>query len=342
MALKDFGQRHGSTLRSTADRLGVSRSTLSQWCVDAAAGELEAKMLGRPLASLTATQREETLWTLKSLGPRASLARLADVSPKAPRAAQRDLKLRVRYAWHRRRRTRQAVLTWRAPGAVWACDFTDPDETVVGGATAVFVVRDLASGNTLVSEPLGEASASEVVRVLRRIFAQQGSPLVLKSDNGSALVSWEVDLLLAVHGTLHLRSPVRAPRYNGACEAGIGSLKVQADHIAAQHGRVDEWSCDDIEAARRACNALAWAPCDRSRSAEEVWRTRERPSDAERSALHARYRFHAARECALRGFAAAHAIDPNEQASIDRAALGRAVVEVGILEVRWRSISPPI
>lgn len=30
------------------------------------------------------------------------------------------------------------------------------------------------------------------------------------------------------------------------------------------------------------------------------------------------------------------------QASIDRVAVGRALVEAGILEVRWRSISPPI
>src|SRR3990172_13252124 len=47
-----------------------------------------------------------------------------------------------------------------------------------------------------------------------------------------------------------LFSPPCTPGYNGACEAGIGSLKTHAHHHAARHGRPREGACDDVETAR--------------------------------------------------------------------------------------------
>jgi hypothetical protein len=225
---------------------------------------------------------------------------------------------------------------------VWACDFTDPEQRIEGDYVCVFVVRDLSSGRTLCSEPLRSACASEVERVLAGLFMIHGAPLVLKCDNGSALIAWAVCMLLATWGALLLRSPAGLPSYNGACEAGIGSLKVLIGHIAAEHGRVGVWSCDDVEAARLLGNQSADSPCDPPRSPDEVWAARTSITRAERKRLANLYRMHEARERALRGLEPDAQLDTEEQASIDRVALGRALVVAGYLEVRWRSISPPI
>jgi hypothetical protein len=53
---------------------------------------------------------------------------------------------------------------------------------------------------------------------------------------------------------IQLFSPPVTPEYNGACEAGNGSVKTLTDHQAAHHGRPGQWSCDDIETARSAAN----------------------------------------------------------------------------------------
>jgi hypothetical protein len=52
-------------------------------------------------------------------------------------------------------------------------------------------------------------------------------------------------------------SPPYWPQYNGAAEAGIGSLKAHAHYEAARHARPAEWTCDDLEAARFKANELA-------------------------------------------------------------------------------------
>lgn len=342
VALTREGRRYRRTLRATSKRLGVARSTLSEWCVRAERGRLAACALGRPPHVLTERDREVSLFALEALGRRAEVGLLRLLCPQAPRSALKDLVRRARRVWRRRRRASRGELSWKRVGAVWACDFTEPDQPLVGGYAAVLVVRDLSSGKTLCSEALRLGTASEVVRVMRWLFEVHGAPLILKSDNGSALIAVEVELQLAEYGVLHLRSPVRMPRYNGACEAGIGSLKILVDRCALCAGRVGVWSCDDVEAARRLGNATAHAPCDPRRSPDEVWNVRERIGASERERVLALYRGHFERERELRGLTVEAAREPDEQASIDRKAMRQAAVDAGILEVRWRAISPPI
>jgi hypothetical protein len=43
------------------------------------------------------------------------------------------------------------------------------------------------------------------------------------------------------------------PRYNGACEAGIGGMKRRTEIVAARQNRLLDWTCDDLFAA------LVWA-----------------------------------------------------------------------------------
>ena len=75
----------------------------------------------------------------------------------------------------------------------------------------------------------------------------------LKSDNGSAFISQRFAEWLAAWQIVPLFSPVRMPRYNGACEAGIGGMKRRTELIAARHDRLLDWTCDDLFAA------LVWA-----------------------------------------------------------------------------------
>jgi len=335
-------RRRGASLRASARALALSKSTLWDWCRGWTEDRLTPRDIGRPLRRLARGAREVALFVLRALGLRADLSLLKFNLPEASRSALVDLWERVHRVWRRRRRTHRLALRWTRAGAVWACDFTDPDRPMQGDFCAIFVVRDLASGETLASEPLSWAGAAEVERVLRRLFEVFGAPLVLKHDNGKSLIAWNVALLLAAWGVLALRSPIRLPRYNGSCEAGIGSLSVLIDHVAAEHGRAGRWSCDDVEAARQLGNHSADSPLDPRRTPAEVWDERTPITRAERKRLANLYRAQEARERELRGLPADLALHDDEQASIDRVALGHALVVAGYLEERWRSICPPI
>src|SRR5690606_358509 len=83
-------------------------------------------------------------------------------------------------------------------------------------------------------------------------------PLVLKSDNASAFLSADSAASLARWRLVSLLSPVRMPRYNGACEARIGAAKRRTEIIAAQHGRDDHWSADDLYAAQLWANEASY------------------------------------------------------------------------------------
>ena len=99
-----------------------------------------------------------------------------------------------------------------------------------------------------------DATAAEALPVLEALVAQHGPPLVLKSDNGSAFISQRFAEWLAAWQIVPLFSPVRMPRYNGACEAGIGGMKRRTEILAAAgNDRLLDWTCDDLFAA------LVWA-----------------------------------------------------------------------------------
>jgi hypothetical protein len=83
----------------------------------------------------------------------------------------------------------------------------------------------------------------------------------------------DVRQLLERWGVTSLRSPPLTPTYNGAVEAGMGSLKARIAAIAAQHGRATAWTHDDLDAAlcaQRACGA----PRGATASPDEAWRAR--------------------------------------------------------------------
>lgn len=115
-------------------------------------------------------------------------------------------------------------------------------------------MRDLASGMQLAWTPVSDATAEEALLVLEGLVRAHGPPLVLKSDNGSAFLSEACAAWLARWRIVPLRSPVRMPRFNGACEAGIGAAKRRTEYFAARAGREFDWSADDLAAAQRWAN----------------------------------------------------------------------------------------
>ncbi len=81
-------------------------------------------------------------------------------------------------------------------------------------------------------------------------------------------------MLLDRWGVLRLFSPPRTPRYNGSCEAGIGSMKVRTHHQAALRGSPGEWTCDDAEAARRLNESRPRPWGSRGPTPSEAWEGR--------------------------------------------------------------------
>jgi len=139
---------------------------------------------------------------------------------------------------------------------VWTIYHSYPPRLVDGLSPAILAIRDVASGCQLAWLPVPDMSAETTALVLATLFAEDGSPLLLKSDNGSAFRSQVAQDLLADHRVVWVPSPVRTPQHNGSCEAGIGSMKVRTLFLAPRDLRAGNWTSDDPEAARDQATTL--------------------------------------------------------------------------------------
>jgi len=252
--------------------------------------------------------------------------------------------LHGRYNHFRRNRESELIyqLSWLGPGRVWAMDYMKPPRPIDGIYKKVLDVRDLASGKLLDSLPVPEEAAFQTRALLERLFAEHGAPLVLKCDNGSPLMAEEVRALLDRYGVTLLLSPPYWPRYNGACEAGHGSLKVRAHHLAAANGRVTDWSSDDLEGARLMANELARPRANGGLSPDAVWDGRSYITPSEREAFQILLQNNRA-EISIRTWALAdQPLDPARgkeiAAKIERDAVRRTLEKSGLLVERRRRI----
>lgn len=266
--------------------------------------------------------------------PSLSVATMHRTYPEVPR--RKIKRIRSRALALRAAQTAKYKLAWSTPGAVWAMDFKEPPSPVEGVYVGVLVVRDLASGETLTVAATRTLEAREVVAVLVSLFMLFGAPLVLKNDNGSNLVAEVVVAVLEEWAVLALRSPPGCPAYNGACEAGIGSISRRAEEYAALAGHPGEWTCDDLEAARVLANHEGRpraAPA--GRSPEVAWLERRAFGPDERARLRAEaLRIYLAELQRLEDLDPLS--DPRVRASIERAALGRALCNLNYLTIRRR------
>lgn len=374
LALARWGRRRGHSKGRTARALGLAVRTLLHW------GRLCAsrlRMRGRPLQRGTVEQRNRALATLARLGPHTGLPCLRALHPELARAELVHMQRRFRRAWRRRHSGWMNRLRWSAPGTVWAMDFTQPDAAIDGQSTRVLFVRDLASGCTLLARPCKSESSEVTVNALTGLFAVFGPPLVLKSDNGSAFASGEVQLLLAQNSVIPLFSPPYWPRYNGSCERGLGWLKVRARHLYELAAQPGTWSSSDLQRASTVGNLLSRPWGWDKPTPGQAWNARMPITREQRQALvklrEARLADFCAAEVGLNSSPAealrapritntgtirpgaggqkppppgpaddARILSKHERASLERKATASALVDLGFLCYRRKRFTPPV
>jgi transposase InsO family protein len=330
-----------AALETVAARLWVSPRTLRGWCHRWREQEREAGPRGRKPSRGPRERRLAVLAVLSLTGLHVGLPSLRRIFPELSRAELADLKWRMLRVRRRRGRVLGGVLTWTTPGTVWAMDHAHPPGRIDGLFRTMFMVRDLASSNQLDALPcIGETDIETCDR-LEGLFLTLGPPLVLKCDNGSAFRSQRMRDLLNEYHVLDLLSPPRTPKYNGAIEAGNGSIKVRAHHEAARHGRPGEWTCDDLEAARLMANELGRPFGMNGPTPDEAWAARRRILDEERTALLVRTAECWLEDCRGRGYLPGVPIGRREADTMYRTALVRALIDKGLLVIGRTRISPP-
>lgn len=276
VAVTRWASWSGIALGEVAELIGLSPATLREWNERWGSDHLTSKPRGAPVPQLDRQQRNELIAILHQVGPSISHRAFVELAPfEIPRREVERFLDRYRHICDRR--YGQAcfhALRWHRPGSVWAMDFTEPDTAVEGRYRTLLVVRDLSSGFQLAALPCANEEAFQVVACLRGLFAAHGAPLVIKSDNGPAFIAESTQDLLRAHRITWLASPPYTPSYNGACEAGNGSIKTRAHHQAARNDRPEQWTCDDIEYARCEANHLGRPRGKLGPSPQEVWATR--------------------------------------------------------------------
>jgi putative transposase len=342
LAFGRWVRRRGVSLAHAADALGVDPSTLGSWQDRWAEDRLRPRGRGRPVVLLDHDQLWSILMLFGLIGPHVGLPTLQSFFPDIARSALIDLQSRCRAIYRRKAECIVHALRWTTPGSVWAIDFAEPPHPIEKHYTHMLTVRDLPSGYVLMAIPTHEQSAAIVLYVLVSLFKWFGVPLVIKFDNGGPFITDEVKALLRKHGVMPLYSPPGTPSYNGAIEAGIGSIKTRAFWRAALADRPGDWTCDDIEAAVREANTQGGPRGAEASTPEEAWRDKTPITDAQRQSFNDVYARAAAEEYARRGWPPMTQLQHAEQASIDRAAISRAVVGLGFLLIRRRRITPPI
>ena len=240
-----------------AAALHLDPATLAAWARRWAdpADRLAPTLLGTRPLTCSLLQRRDVVDFLALHGTALGVAVLQDHFPGLSR---RDLGCLL----HLARNETDAVaaggfyrcVTWHGPGRVWALDHTEPPTPIDGQYRFVLTVRDLASGCTLAAHAVASPDAASTIHVLRALIAQHGAPLVLKADNGGAFTAADTRAFLDAHGITLLLSPAYTPSYNGACEAGNGTIKHLTHHLACRHDRPEQWTLDDLEAARHLAN----------------------------------------------------------------------------------------
>jgi transposase InsO family protein len=176
-----------------------------------------------------------------------------------PGLARRELiHLARRYRWVLRWKHRRPAwrLKWGRPGVAWAMDHAQPPSPIDGVFPYLLSVRDLASGFQLAWQPMPDTTAASTVRLLGRLFSEHGQPLILKCDNGSAFSAASLREFLAAHDVTPLYSPPHWPRYNGACEAGIGRLKDRTAWQAVCTSLDGTWTGQNVRKALAITNDL--------------------------------------------------------------------------------------
>ena len=356
VAFLRWGRSTGASSSEIADLLRMAPSTLTAWRRFWLSDHLQPQPRGPRIEPIDTLDRERLMAVFYVAGPGISIATLRDMFPDRPRAELEDLLKRYRRLHAGKHKVCLSLLRWHIPGTVWAMDFCQPPLPVDGIYPYIFLVRDLASGNQLLSLPVPSRELRHVVDALRVLFVQMGAPLVLKSDNefDAGFVSRfgddqqrvarsQLAALLSEFSVTPLLSPPYFPRYNGSIEAGIGAFKTRAHLEAARHGHPLEWNCDDVESARLQANEES-KPWGFDQDTPDIaWAERAPLSPFDRAAfqhtvaLYEQELRQEKQQTLLEGIP----LGPKDIASIRRVAICRALVKHGLLSIRRKRFTLP-
>jgi transposase InsO family protein len=325
-----------------AHELSITPRTLRRWRHHSSDELWAMRPPGRPMSPSSPAQRNRVIHFLDAHGPGVGLPTLRCAFPNLARAELDEILKRYRRVWRLRHRRPIHILQWTTPGAVWAVDFAEVPAPIDGEYPYLLAVRDLASGQQLLWQPVREANALVATNALASLFLIHGPPLVLKSDNGSAFGAAPITTLLSNFGVLPLFSPPNTPSYNGAIEAGIGSLKTRTEDHAARHNRPGASSWDDVTAAQLEANTTARPYGLNGSTPAQSWAGRARPLAIDRKEFQFAVDHHRSTTRCERQLTNEPTLDLMTQRSIDRVAIRRALVERGILVFSRRRILPPI
>ena len=273
-------RQRGLSLGEAADRLGLKQRTLRDWEERNRQDSQEIRLIGRPLQRATPARRNEVIAALAEAGTGVSVPALRLHFTDVARAELTDLRARYRRLY--RGRAAQRVLHWQQAGSVWAIDYSEAPARIEGCYEYLLAVRDLSSGYALWWQAVEEATAATTIAALSALFAMWGRPVLLKADNGGHFRAEAVVEMLEEEEVSVLYSPAYTPRYNGAIEAGIGSLKTRAHEEAARQGRPGAWTCADIEAAREEANVFSYPRGEGGPTPLESWQARVAITEEER------------------------------------------------------------
>lgn len=327
-------QAHGVPVVEVTRGLGVSERTVRRWRKDDCASP--PTPLGRRPVWALREDRNQVYRFLRERGAGTPLAAVRAAFPHLARADLRELLSRYRRLQRRKAQRYQSRLEWRQPGTVWAADFKERREPIEGRYRWILSIKDLASRCQLVWQPLVDASAEVVRAAYARLFAEQGPPLVLKSDNGSPFRAEEVKQLLAEHEVVPLFNPVRHPQYNGGVERANGQLAGYQEALAEFHGRLGMPTCEDADSARRVANESALPDGWQGLTAGELWEQREPIRIAQRAAFLATVAAGRAQVRAQWNFAPDEALTHYQAAAVDRRAVRDALVAHDLLRIHPR------
>jgi hypothetical protein len=281
------GRAAGDEARHVAAALGLDPERLRAWQHEhdeRVRTGLRPAPLGRKPLSCDPTTATEMRHHLAVFGPGVGTREL---HREFPDVSYRDC---AHIAWRFRRDLKDqfeecemTACTWTTPGTVWAADVWQPALPVDGQYPYILDVRDLASGCMLESMPLERCTVELVSGTLERLYSTLGAPLAIKTDNGSEFVGEGSAEMHDDWGVEQLRSPPYLPSYNGACEAGHGSIRYRAEMLARRDGRPGRWSLDHLEGARAWANDLV--PPHRGGRPLDLFATRARITAEQRASF---------------------------------------------------------
>lgn len=319
--------------------LGLNVHTIEEWGRQWKRDRLRPAWRGRKPGEIDEATRWEIEATLLMVTPWIGEESIAALYPHVPKNALVRLLHRTRALWTAENRTSVCELTWIGPGCVWAMDFTEVPVPIDGVFPYLLLVRDLASGMELLSLPLRDQTALSAIAALRMLFAAVGAPLVFKSDNGSAFVDEDTRKLLLAHQVISLFSPPATPEYNGAVESGAGSLKTWTHVFAAQNGRPEAPTSDDVEGAKLRNNELGRPAGKYGPTPAMAWKWRQPISQKQRDDLRNEI------ACLKEQIRNAEDLDGKRHGKqirdhdLDRIAISRALQNLGYLKLRRRVLS---